>query len=450
MEKQEILERGRKIKAALEQQGGYWAFAPDQAMQIGPEPFVLTQEQIVAAGEHGKTVHEFWRQSLQVQLASLRGDLPSWIAESVEGPLTQVQHNWQRRVCLWRNKTLPQLARLDCTSLWFPVEIQERLGFLGGCASWHLANDQVGYPKGLDPVAGGDIPSQLSSAFTVLAGKFCPRVLLISPAGYLSEQEFFKIQLKAHGVSAVVADRDEFLQGIGLSFGQGKVMFKGEQIDVIYRRELNAATLAQTKAGVKVLRAYLDGQVAVEPPLNMLYDCKSPMAWVHHPETSGYFSQAVKDLIPSTALLPLDNDQVFRLGSDSLTTNKLLREFSNEKRSFVIKYAGPSIEYGLGGRAVFSLEGSHKQAGGIVDNARDQIKRGHPWIIQSQDHVKYPTWRMEGDEIVQEQMYARLLFYYIRGILFAGQANFNKNWKVAGNKTTVFSVICQQYTGGDW
>jgi len=444
MEKQEILERGRKIKAALEQQGGYWAFAPDQAMQIGPEPFVLTLEQIVAAGEHGQTVSRFWQEVLQVQLASIRGDLPAWIEQSIEGPLTQVQRDWQRKVCLWRNRALPQLARLDCTSLWFPVEVQERLGFLGGCTSWHMANDQAGYPNGLDPVAGGDIPRQLAVAFTILAGKSDPRVLLISPVGYLSEQEFLKTQLEIHGVFAAVADRDEFLQGVDLSFSQGKVMFKGQRIDVIYRRELNSATLAQTEAGLKVLQAYLDGQVAVEPPLNMLYDCKSPMAWVHHPETSGYFSQAVKDLIPSTALLPLDNDQVFRLGADSLTTNKILRELSNEKRSFVVKYAGPSIEYGLGGRAVFSLEGSHKQAGGIVDNARDQIGQGHSWIIQPQNHVKYQTWRLEGDEVVQEQMYARLLFYYIRGILFAGQANFNKNWKVAGNKTTVMSIICRK------
>jgi len=49
MEKQEILERGRKIKAALEQQGGYWAFAPDQAMQIGPEPFVISNGDFVYA-----------------------------------------------------------------------------------------------------------------------------------------------------------------------------------------------------------------------------------------------------------------------------------------------------------------------------------------------------------------------------------------------------------------
>jgi len=445
MEKQEILERGRKIKAALEQQGGYWAFAPDQAMQIGPEPFVISSSDFTAALEAGQTVFRFWQEALRVQLASIRGDLPAWVAESVEGPLDKAQREWQRKVCLESGESaLPYLARLDCTSLWYPVEIQERLGFLGGCASWHMANDEAGYPDGISPLGGGNIPLALAAAFRNIAGLSCPRVLLVSPKGYLVEQNFLRYQLEVQGILSAVIDRDELLTGVGLAAANGKITVNSQPIDLIYRRELNAATLAQTEAGLEILRSCLAGKVAIEPPLNMLYDCKSPMVWVHHPETAKFFSDDVRALIPPAALLPLSNLERFRLGSSELTINEIF-EFSNDKRTFVIKYAGPSIEYGFGGRAVYSLACTHKRAREIIDDARNQIWKGHPWIIQPQDHAKYPTWRLEGDSVVSEEMYARLLFYYSRSdSLFAGQANFNRNWKVAGNKATVFSIICEK------
>ena len=448
MDEQALLKRALQIRRNLIEQGGYWAFDPSQAMQVGPEPLTLTRDQASEARTNGYAVFKFWEQAQKVYLDSCLGVLPAWVAASVEGPLTSEQRNAQMMVASMNE--LPRLARLDLSSFWFPVEIQERLGFLGGCASWHKANDREGYPEGLKPVGRG--PESIPSAFASMVCGFSfgasrPTVALVAPEGYLSEQAYLARYLQSIGIETLVVDRDTLLAGTGVELFKGGLVIAGRGIDFLYRREVNAATLVKHEGGLKVLKSVLDGKLVVEPPLSMLYDTKAPFAWVHHPWLRDYFSDDVRELIPLTTLLPATTDAMFKLGNAELTLDDIL-SLSNSQRSYVLKYAGPSIEYGLGGRAVYSLEDTSKVARKVVDLALGQVAEGHPWVIQRKDDERFPTTYLAGGELITcPTMHARLLFFYqrIAGVvsLFAAHGNFRNNWKTGGNKDAVFRVICE-------
>lgn len=447
----------RRIQATLEEFGGYFVKEPDEALQISPDHFLITPEQLAVAEGNALFVWQFWREALQLYLSAIE-DKPDLniVAQSVEGPITPEQREWQRRIAKAQPKTLPLFARADLSSLlaeearqkwglkWFLVEIQERIGGWGLVESWVEAIRQT---RGREGVVGNlnGLAQTFAEPVKKATAKSDPVVALICPKGYEAEQTFFAERLRLNGVRAFVVEKDRLEIILYVKGGEIFLTDHGLKVDFLYRREINAASMALTEIGRAIMAVALVGNLVVEPPLNMLYDCKSPMAWVHNPELRGAFSQEVQGIFPPTALIPTAKDRNFLLAEERMS----LREA--EGQPYVIKYAGENIEYGFGGRAVYQTETE------TIAHALKEIKAGHPWIIQPRDRTTYSVrqW-IRGSDLIQTRHGAgRLMFHYALvpkdgrpKIALACAQIRPDHWKAAGNRESIFQEIRVSKEGG--
>lgn len=427
------------IRRELEKQGGYYVESPSQALKITPDHFDVSQAELIEAEANGPLIWEFWQTSLGIYLKALQiGSGLEWLAQSVEGPINLKQREWQRRLAQNQPTVLPLFARADLSRFWFLVEIQERIGGLGLVESWTRAIRAVQGDRGIigrrDGFAGA-----FAQTVREATDKENPVVALVCPTGYEEEQAYFARRLGQYGLEAHVVHKDRMaheLQKDGRFLRLGK---RGPRIDLLYRREMNAASLCRNEIGLAILAASLEGKVIVEPPLNMIYDCKSPMAWAHHPETREFFSREVRTIICPTALMPGDPSENFVLDGKRLNLSQTVGQ------PFVVKYGGENLKYGFGGRAVYHTKDNDDG----LERGLSEVRAGHPWIVQPLDETKNTVREWDGKKsLAVKTGAARLMLHYVRSPkmelveLALACANIRPNhWKAAGNKDSVFLEI---------
>lgn len=458
-----LIQNGRRdfvtckdIEARLKENSGYFVGDSSQALQISPDFFLISSEQVDTAQKSARVIWNFWRQALAAYLSAIEDvQLPkparSWVAQSVEGTISDQQKEWQRRIASTQ-KVLPLFARADLSSLLSPevraslgkemflVEIQERIGGLGLVESWlrairHVAGYQgiIGDPEGFAPT--------FARAVKRATGKQGPLVVLICPEGYQAEQEFLAERLAVFGITAYIVMKDGLEKDLVY---EGKRLLvrtlggKKRGVDFLYRREMNAASLALSQIGRGIMEANLEGNLVVEPPLNMIFDCKTPMAWVHHRECTSLFGDDVRALIPPTALLSGRENETFMLADQELSLGQAI------DKAYVIKYAGENIEYGFGGRAVYQTDTE------TVAYALEQIRAGHPWIIQPRDRTTYSArqWLRDSQTIQMRHGAGRVMFHCafdlkteIAQVVTACAQIRPNHWKAAGNRESIFQEI---------
>lgn len=429
------------LKKELRHFGGYYVFSPDQTLQIGPDFFEVSPEQIGLIERNGPLVWEFWQQAEQIYRSAITAgrEGQAWLPASIEGPITPKQREWQRRLALNQKGVLPLFARADLSSFWFLNEIQERIGGLGLVESWTRATRTVKGTEGLlgDP---GGFAQAFATTVKTATGKDHPVVALICPAGYQVEQRFFAKLLKQLGVEAFVVRKETMGTELRLRNSSISVGKKGARVDLLYRREINAASMALSRMGRAIMAAVLEGNLLVEPPLNMIYDCKTPLAWVYHQETKGLFSSAMRTIISPTVLMPKEPNETFRLGNKTLTLNQLVG------RAFVVKYGGENLKYGFGGRAVYHTEDNAEG----IERGLAEVANGHPWVIQPLDKTRYRVrkWDAENNRLKHCEGAARIMLHYARDpragqvkLALAGANIRPDHWKAAGNKDAVFQEV---------
>jgi hypothetical protein len=436
----QALKTCRTIQHTLETGGGYYVGDPTQALQISPDFFWLTPKQLAGVEQNVKVLPDFWREATALYLAALAGEPKlDWLPNSVEGPLADEQREWQRRIARDQREVLPLFGRADLSSVWFLNELQERIGGLGLVESWVRAIRQT---QGLGGVIGDPLGFAPTFARTVkrATGQKQPVVVLVCPEGYEHEQNFFAQALRENGVETYVVMKERMEEDLTVRSGYLTLNPNGPRVDFLYRREINAASMASSSIGQWIMATVLAGKLIVEPPLNMLFDCKTPLVWPHHPQLKEFFSDAVRKVITPTALLPNDGLQPFRLAGKTLTPNELVGQ------PYVVKYGGENIKYGFGGRAVYHTEDNDDGlARGLSEG-----QQGHPWVVQPRDKTTYHVreWVRGTNVLRARQGAGRLMFHYATDpesgttrVVLAGANIRPDHWKAAGNKDAVFQEI---------
>ena len=446
----------QRIQERLDESGGYYVGGRENAMYASPDVFHVSQEEREAMEQLGRNTFDLVEASRNLYLAAITGrlDLP-WLVEAVEGPLNDHQREVQRAVAIHEAGRLPIFARADLTSV-NPVnggaqcETQFRLGGLGLITTYQEAIRDV-LPAGPGEEIEEDlIANVMADAIKEATDNEHPVAALIAPEKYVEEQEKLADYLGESGVRAVVIPRDQLDR---FTFEGGRLYAQTEQgkipVDFVYRREVNAATLAESEAGMAIVNAALADGVIVEPLLSMIYDTKVPLALAHDPRVAQYISDEARSAAPMTALLPGDLDTPFHFGGRDITLREIIG-LSNSKRPFVVKYAGPSIEYGLGGRAVYTLDDMSKPgATELLEYGMSQVRDGHAWVAQIMDKSRYPARWLERDGQLHsaENTAARVMAFYRRHPdgyvkMFAGiGSNRAGHWKAAGSRESHVRMV---------
>ena len=433
--------RALAIREHLNDQGGYFVGEPTNAMLISPDAFLLTTAEAQICATNGSVIFDLWRQMQTLYRKAVLGQLPQGVNElvlqMVEGALESHQQRIQQRVALSMD-ALPYLSRADLTSVWFLVEIQERLGGLGLISSWlNAIGKAMPSGNGLGTTIGANIADTLSDVIRSSTGMDDPVAVLICPEKYVSEQEYLARLLNANGILTFVVRKDEI--ETKLRFAGNKVYCYGYEVHFLYRREVAAYTLADSPMGLGIVEANLAGNLVVEPPLNMMYDGKGQLALVHDPQTAEHFTDAVRAIVPPTAVFPKSWYEPFWLGGKQMTLDQV------KGMGLVVKYAGPNIFYGLGARAVFN---TRNDTDGVVRGLAE-VRAGHPWIIQQMDETRHQaTWLdREEEQIRTGDVAGRLMMHYVRKpnnkveIFAATATNRTNGWKAAGNVDSLFQEI---------
>lgn len=424
-----------QIKQKLLKTRGYYVHNPESSFKVTPDFIKVENGELEAIQRNGDLIKEFWKTSLKVYRDSLKGD-PSllWVPKSIEGPISSEQILLQRKIAFEQRNLLPSLYRADLSSIWNLVEIQERLGGLGLVDAWLSSIREV---MGTEGLLGStkSVAENFADIVRDKTGKKNPVLVLIYPQGYHAEQKYFSNKLRRLGIDSHIVLKTSIGSFFKYDSGGIYISKNNKRVDYIYRREVNAATLAKSDIGRRISKASIEGNLIVEPPLNMIYDCKSPLAWVHHPETAHYYSSKVKKIITPTALMPDRLDAPFVLDGKELT----LRETVGEP--YVIKYAGENIKVGLGGRGVYNV----LKDGKILDYAISEIRKGHPWIIQPYDRTRKFVRYCKNGQLSQNKVALRLMIHYMTikdsTSLLAACATNRPHWKAIGSSDSIFQEI---------
>lgn len=425
------------IRSRLKDTGGYYVRLPEKMLQVSPSFFEISPEEMELVSKNGELIWEFWEAAEKLYLKSIerKNSKLSWVASSVEGSLTDSEVALQREVAKKTAGIYPIFSRADLSSMWFMVEIQERIGGMGMVNSWTTAiretlgtSGLIGEPKGFGYA--------FALAVKKVIKKKRPVVVLICPLGYEASQNYFANKINEHGLDAHVVST----QGLENLIKKEDGIYLRDydlKVDLIYRREMNISTLSKTAIGKSIIDANINSQVRIEPPLNMIYDCKSPTTWPKDPRTSEWFSSRVSKLLPPAALLPKDIKEAFTLGEETLN----FKDITNG--DYVVKYAGSDIVIGLGGRSVFSTWHSPK----IVKMVKKQIQKGEPWLIQPMDRSREYIEVLDGDRVVKRKMANRIMVHYSK-VLKSKKAKpilacvtSRTHWKAIGAVDAVFQEM---------
>lgn len=436
---QEEIDQCRLLQANLQNRGGYFVKDPSEQMQISPDHFYITLSDIKNIESKATVIWKFWKQVNTLYIDAIDKKVSNYdkILWSVEEAISNEHITLQRKLAKAIKNQYPLLARVDATSIWNVVEIQERIGGMGLMESW---TDAIRSIYGLEGVIGNPygLVDTFSSVIASSTNNKNAHVLLICPKGYEDEQNYLKDKLIEKGFSVKIVKKSTFFTEILIK--NNKVYDKGtnKRIDFIYRREIDMSDIAREAIGRQLLESYLFGNVVIEPPPNIIYDCKSPMAWVHDEKYLEYFTDDVKQLVTPTYLLPKGLNTKFNFMGEK----KTLQDLKN-KRDYILKYAGSDIRRGFGGRSVYNSRSGWK----IINFILEDIARGKPWIVQPKDKTRYKTRIFNGKSIIEEDLAARIMLYYVRDPVnrncsfFYGNCTNRKHWKAVGSKDSVFQEV---------
>ncbi len=433
----------QRVLKALEAEGGYYDGDPSRALQISPDHFPISPSELAFVEEAGPIVWDFLGQALKLYLEAIQPGSPlAWVAKSVEGPIETEQREWQRRIANAQPAILPLVTRPDPSSLtpagWFIPELQVRIGGQGFVNSWLTAIRQV---HGMDGIVG----SRQSFAYELarVVQKVLPDgsvAALLVPRGREDEQTYFAQRLSEAGLLTFTVHLDHLEEGLRPEGNNLYLRENGARVGFINRRESNAASLARTPIGQAIIRASLEGNLVVEPPLNMLFDGKTSQAWPHHPQLRGWFSDAVRRIASPMALMPNGGDVPFWLDGRELTLQQIVGQ------PYVVKYGGENVVYGFGGRAVYRTDDNDEG----VRLGIEQAQLGHPWVVQPLDPARYfvRQWHPAQGTIETHKAAGRLMFHYLKDPLsgkveiVAACVHLRPNhWKAAGNQESIFQEI---------
>jgi len=217
---------------------------------------------------------------------------------------------------------------------------------------------------------------------------------------------------------------------------------------MIYRREITLKEFIHIDGWDNLYKAYLSGDVLIQPELNLWEDTKIPVALSSDPFIRSSMPSALLDIFPKANIFPDSLTKGIRLGEESYTLNQIIG-MPSRSRNYIVKYAGPSLKYGFGGRAVYRLRGmSRGQAKEVIEYAIDQVRRGHVWMIQELNATRHELGFLDkvGDKILHsDKLYSRYMFYYFdydEGVkLVNASSTLRQHWKAVGAEDSIVAPL---------
>ncbi|HUW21771.1 MAG TPA: hypothetical protein VMW41_03800 [Candidatus Bathyarchaeia archaeon] len=414
------LERVCQIKSALDQRRLGYGDQQSYSMLVTPDSFNVCNQEAASVLSQGVWIYHWLEMTNQLYLAGTTNYRYHWIASLFESNLSPQAIKYQRMLA--QRGELPLFARADLTDFWSAVEVQFRIGGWGYMSAisevMQAVNPEPSLGKNVVDIA---LDSGFAMAVRAKLGREPHRVVLLCPTNYLGESAYFASLLKQRqGLNCEVVLINDWEEEI-------------RDADFIYRRELNLPMLAESPTGRKLIERNLRGEVAIEPPLNVIFDQKLAMAFPFHPKLKTLFNDHDRALFAPTHIL------------DHLLD---LPRWADDE--IVYKYAGSLMKLSFGSRQVWRLDPFSNSRWTTIHRCYDDLAlSGQPWIIQPYYSPKFPVryFDQEQESLVEENMHARFMPIYSRNpqtgkICFIGiTANFRPHWKVRGASDAVLTDV---------
>lgn len=206
--------------------------------------------------------------------------------------------------------------------------------------------------------------------------------------------------------------------------------------------------------GRQLLARWMEGQVEMDPPPNVLFDSKHLLALLHHPTTRDRFTPEERGLAHPTFLVESHDQTVsFANGVPGLTLR--LGDIPNVTRDrcpVVLKYAGADYYNRFGGHAVYSMRHMRpEEREQILTRALEEGGRGESWVAQPFVEVKR---RMEDYGLPPDDSKKAGRTYYVlyrpgytvdpdgTARCIGSFMSLRLTWKVHGSSDTYFGLVC--------
>lgn len=436
-------------------------------MHVAAEPLLVTENELEEIRQRGERIFEFETFINGLYVEHFTASHNSRLVASIESSLDKSTRDVQRLIA--QTRPLSVLKRTDESRPGFIVEVQKRCGGLCFDTSWVRAYREImpihGNTNDFALVNGFVEPYQWMMTDAQIRNGV---LVLITPRKDLPSQIYLANLINREtAYKAIPVTTDYFYECTnGLTFDTDPILpllteygFKNPfttkhiPIGMFYRRETTLMDFVHLRDWDRIRDAYLAGNLAIQPELNLLEDTKIPVGLVSHPDIRDLMPKHLRSLFPDANLLPSDYDSPFSLGENHYTLQRLV-EMPRLQRRFVIKYAGTNMEYGFGGRAVYRLRDMQRnQLIRVLDYALDQVQRGHIWVIQSLDMTYHTLSYLSKTQAVLHQsdrLYARYNFYYYfrfnRVLLIEAVANLRSIWKATSADDAIYSMVCSNPT----
>lgn len=463
------IDQAIKIRETVLNTGGGYRTHPGRMMNVGMQPIFMTEEEFEATKRRGQQIFDLEDKLNRIYADLAVNDPKNRIVQLIEARLTNEARQAQRLIA--RERPLSLLKRTDETRPGFVVEVQKRCGGMGFHTAWCRGINQY-FPLAADEISTSTLNGHVLPLTWMMQGleKGPNTIVLITPQKDLPSQSYLANLINAETDFVAIPlikemahkcikgttvhlndDLTRLLEKAGYNFPRQFVNKDVIHVGMFYRRELTLANFIQFEGWDELFEAYLQGDVIIQPELNLVEDMKLPCGFTQEPQIREQLSALEQQLLPITAVMPSSWTEEFTFGDETLTLDLIL-ENSKSNRKYIIKYAGTSMEYGLGGRAVYRLSDmSRGTATCEINGALKQIQQGHHWIIQEQDQTYHEMTHLIVDEDgyrVQgsTNMYVRYCFYYFRDgaevkLVQQAEAAVRRIWKATAADDAIIAPI---------
>jgi len=388
---------------------------------ISPAPCAMDESRVAGFRARYAVIKEFQEQTLALFKASLRGKADPEIAETVVGELpAHIGHSYHLQLTEEQHRT-PVFFRTDELLGGKLSEIQ--------CSGsgWGLADQlQLLYRDNPDVFGPSQqftepLPRAFASALRRYLGADPVVHHLVDNASRPHGTRYFIQRAREYGVRYFSYDRHVTPESCNF--------IRSHDFVSLLHNNFHADRMERCKRG----------EVFFDLSPSCLFDAKVTMAWPFWKKTRGCYSDAVRDMLPYTAIIEpggFDLEEDVHLALDDFV------RIPHRKRDFFIKYAGNDVALNWGSRSVFLADVSNPQLLRILGRTVEDRKRNRYWIIQQAIRAKQPVAFLNRDGVCEEmQAYPKFSGFYGPSGLMALLVFQRTFAKVHGGTDTVLSLV---------
>ena len=389
---------------------------------IGSQPFVLSAKEIAGFRNRYHVIRRFQKTTLELFLASLRGEEAPWIAELVLGDVPKpLAHSFHQRL-QEAHLRLPVFFRTDEPAPGILSEIQcPGSGWSNHELLWVLYDehpDVFGQPETFSQ----PLSKYLADDLRLLLAED-PRVYyMLDNASLPHGARYFIQKTRHHGVRYYSWDPELHPRFCN------------------FVRSHDWISLLHNNFYESHLQSCLEGELRYDLSPMALFDSKTIMVLPFEKRTRNYYDDEVRSIFPFTQILRPEG--AFSAEGKQVSLETLCKDASL-RRNVYLKYAGTDVNLNWGSRAVFSLKNSSiSQAGKLLERALADGRKGRPWILQQAHRQKNCAEFISRDGHIREhEGYLKLSGFYGPSGLLGIIAYHLRSAKVHGNSDAILSAV---------